>query len=418
MMRIWGKTGRLDRAAWLLLLVSGLFAIATALSGSFVNVYLWKIKHKWSLIAQFHLIHFLVSSLTFLLVGWLMKRMDRVVAMRLGMVFLSLFYLTVLLLGMRSVYHVMILGTLLGLGAGFFWLAYNVLYFEITEKENRDRFNGVNGLIYSVSGMVAPLLSGLVITRIDHFTGYRIIFAISLLVFVLAVLVSFLFKQRSARGEYGLIHVLRQIKEPNQHWCWVNLAMISQGLREGVFTFLIGLLVYIITKSELTLGGFFTISSLASMISFYWIGRFLETKDRNRYIFIGGLMMGLVGVPFVLLLNSWTVFVFGIGIALFYPLYMVPLTSTVFDVIGENRANVELRVEYVVARELALNLGRMMGILLFMGWVAISSDLQHIRWFILLLGFVQVFTWLSIRQVPILQNPSTEQAKKHLSSSS
>jgi MFS transporter, YQGE family, putative transporter len=417
MMRIWGKTGRLDRAAWLLLLVSGLVAIATALSGSFVNVYLWKIKHKWSLIAQFHLIHFLVSSLTFLLVGWLMKRMDRVVAMRLGMVFLFLFYLTVLLLGMRSVYHVIILGTLLGLGAGFFWLAYNVLYFEITEKENRDRFNGVNGLIYSISGMVAPLLSGLVITRVDHFTGYRIIFAISLLVFVVAVLVSFLFKQRSARGEYGLIHVLRRIKEPNHHWCWVNLAMIAQGLREGVFTFLIGLLVYIITKSELTLGAFFTISSLASMVSFYWIGRFLETKDRNRYLFIGGLMMGLVGVPFVLLLNSWTVFVLGIGIALFYPLYMVPLTSTVFDVIGENRENVELRVEYVVARELALNLGRIMGILLFMGWVAISSDLQHMRWLILLLGFVQLFTWLSIRQVPILQNPATEQAKKHLSSS-
>jgi MFS transporter, YQGE family, putative transporter len=288
MMRIWKKTVQLDRAAWLLLLVSGLAAIATALSGSFVSVYLWKIKHSWFLIAQFHLIHFLVSSLTFLLVGWLMKRIDRVIALRLGMVFLSLFYLTVLLLGMRSVDHVMMLGTLLGLGAGFFWLAYNVLYFEITEKENRDLFNGVNGLIYSVSGIVAPLLSGLMITRIDHFTGYRIIFAISLLVFVIAVLVSFLFKQRSARGEYRLIHVLQRIKEPNHPWCWVNLAMISQGLREGVFTFLIGLVVYIITKNELTLGAFFTISSFVSMFSFYGVGRFLETKDRNRCILLGG----------------------------------------------------------------------------------------------------------------------------------
>lgn len=395
-----GNIDRLDREAWVLLLESGLFAVATSLSNAFVNVYLWKIKRDLILISWFNFTHYLVAAVTFVIAGWISKRVDRVVSIRLGVAMLSIFYLTVLLLGTRSIQYVWILGTLLGLGSGFFWLAYNVLYFEITDRANRDIFNGVNGFIGSVAGIVAPLVSGWIITRIDHLTGYRIIFGISMGIFLAAVVVSFLFKARSAQGRFRLINVLSLIKQPDKHWFWVNLAMIAQGMREGVFVFLIGLLVYETTGNELTLGTFFTVSSLVSLLSFYIVGRFSKPETRNGFIFIGTLMMGLMVLPFVFQVSSWTVFIFGVGAALFYPLYMAPLTSTVFDVIGENNQTALLRIEYVVARELALNLGRMSSILLFIWWVGRSDDIFHIRWFVLGIAFIQLFAWLAIRRVP------------------
>ncbi|SEM72371.1 MFS transporter [Lihuaxuella thermophila] len=402
-MRILGNVDRLDREAWLLILESGLFAIATALSNTFVNVYLWKIKNDLIIISWFNFTHYLTGAVTFIFAGWISKRIDRVIAIRLGVIFLSVFYLSVLLLGTQAIDYVILLGILLGVGGGFFWLAYNVLYFEITERENRDIYNGINGLMSSGVGIIAPLLSGWIITRVDQFTGYTVIFAISLGIFLAAVVVSFFFKRRVPQGRYRLVSVLSWTNQRKHHWQWVSLAMISQGMREGVFVFLIGLLVFVITKNELTLGTFFTAASLVSLLSFYIVGRFVKPKVRNTFIFIGTVMMGLAVLPFIFHISSWTIFILGVGGALFYPLYAAPLTSIVFDIIGKNEETAKLRVEYVVARELALNLGRLTSILIFIWWVSISADLMHLRWFILAMAFVQLGVWFAIRRVPPLK---------------
>ncbi|MGB0089665.1 MAG: MFS transporter, partial [Planifilum fulgidum] len=226
---------RLDREAWLLLLISGLFAAATALSNTFVNVYLWKINGRFVLIGWFNLVSYVAMAAAFVAAGRLAKRVDRVVVVRLGVALQAVFYLSVLILGRESAGHVTLLGAFMGIGAGFFWLAFNLLYFEITERDNRDVFNGVNGLLISAAGIVAPMLSGWIIKRLDQLTGYRIIFSLSLGTFLLAVLISFFLKRRRAAGRFRLADILRLGVRRGSRWHWVSLAMIAQGAREGVF---------------------------------------------------------------------------------------------------------------------------------------------------------------------------------------
>src|SRR5690554_6099242 len=57
--------GKLIRQAKLLLAVHGLFAVANALSGTFVNVYLWKVSNDFVLIGWFSLAHQIANALTF-----------------------------------------------------------------------------------------------------------------------------------------------------------------------------------------------------------------------------------------------------------------------------------------------------------------------------------------------------------------
>jgi YQGE family putative transporter len=396
------KTRQLDRETWLLLLESGLFAVATALSSTFVNVYLWKIKSDWSMIAWFNLIHYLVSALTFIMAGWLAKRWDRAVLIRLGVAWQALFYLAVLWVGTAAARFSLGLGGLLGLGSGFFWLSYNVLYFEITNRQNRDLYNGINGVIGSVAGIAAPFVSGWIISRMNHWLGYRIIFGISLGIFLVAVLVSFFFPRRESGGEYKLARVLRLTRQLDGHWFWVILAMMAQGCREGVLAFLVSLLVYVTSDSEMALGSFYMVTSLVAFLAFYTVGKWVKPEARNRFILLGTVMLGIAILPFVFTTSGWSMWVFGIGSALFYPFYIVPLTSTVFDLIGETEETARMRVEFVVARELALNLGRIAGILLFVAWVGSSGEMARLRWFVLVIGFVQVLAWVSIRHVPVL----------------
>ncbi|WP_044642245.1 MFS transporter [Risungbinella massiliensis] len=397
---------RLDRQAWLLLVAGGLHTFSTSLSNTFVNVYLWKLKKDFVLIGWYNFAHFAASAITFILAGWLIKRVDRVISIRIGVILQALFFLTVLFLGDRSADYVILLGVFLGIGSGFYWLAYNVLYFEITERDNRDVFNGVNGLLSAGAGIIAPLLSGFIITRFRYLVGYRIVFALSLTVFVIAIVISFLLKARNAGGEYRLKEVLMSLRKKDD-WYWVSWAVFGQGLREGVFIFLIGLLIYLSTKNELTLGTYYTVCSIISLFSYYIVGRYLRYQQRNNFLLFGAIMMFLIMLPYVLTLKSWAILFTGLGIFLFFPFYYNPLTSTVFDVIGRSQVTATLRVEYVVAREIAMNLGRMVSSFSFIMYASYTQRVEDLRWILLVFGSAQLLSWYFIRRVPLKRKTPT-----------
>src|SRR5690625_2423697 len=168
----------------LLLIIGGLYSLGIFLSNTFVNVYLWKQSNNYTTIALYNLAVYIVQPLTFIVAGKLAKKIDRVFVIRLGVVFLSLFFLTVLILGNKAATFNIILGSILGGVYGFYWLAFNVLTFEITEPETRDFFNGFLGVLQSIAGMIGPLLAGIIIANMTENNGYTVIFLFSLILFV------------------------------------------------------------------------------------------------------------------------------------------------------------------------------------------------------------------------------------------
>ncbi|MCZ4148892.1 MFS transporter, partial [Escherichia coli] len=84
----------------------------------------------------------LALGATFWLAGKWVKEHDKMIALRLGTGLSGLFYMLVLWAGPKAVDWIWPLGILLGCSLGLFWLAFNVVYFEVTDRENRDLFNG------------------------------------------------------------------------------------------------------------------------------------------------------------------------------------------------------------------------------------------------------------------------------------
>lgn len=392
------KHGHLDNQAKLLLLVNILFVAAGALSGAFVNVYLWKVKSQFAPIAWFTFTTHLAGALTFWLAGAWIKHANKMNALRLGMAVSALFYLLVLLFGPKAVPYAALLGLVQGMASGFFWLAFNVVYFEITEPDNRDLFNGYSGLLASGSGMIAPWISGLLITTLPDKSGYQLIFSISLALFLIGVVVSFFLKKRKTEGDYSWFFAIRSMKS-NPNWRWAAGALAGQGLREGVFGFMIGLLVYISTKSELTLGNFSLVTSAVGLGSYFLVGKLFKPSYRKWGMLAGAVMMTGVLLIFFWQINYMTLLVFGIAVALAYPLYSVPILSTVFDLIGTNAESVQHRVEYVVLREFALDAGRMAGVLLFLIVTSISTSPVTMNWLILAIGSGPLIAWFCMARL-------------------
>ncbi|PAE43979.1 MFS transporter [Bacillus sp. 7884-1] len=384
----------------LLLFIGGTYSLSVALSNTFVNIYLWKQTGEYSDLALYNLSIVILQPLTFILAGRWAKKIDRVKVLRVGVSFLALFYLMVLITGKNASTYLLLLGSLLGIGYGFYWLAYNVLTFEITEPETRDFFNGFLGILSSTGGMIGPIAAGFIITRFEKFTGYTIVFGISLSLFALAVFLSFSLKPRPANGKYCFKRILDERKK-NENWRLITNANFFQGLREGTFLFIISVFVYISTGSELALGTFGLINSGISFIAYYAASRLIKKNKRKKAILVGGIILYLAVLLIVWDINYVKLLIYAAMIAVAYPLLLVPYMSTTYDIIGSAWKAAEMRIEYIVVREIFINLGRIVSILSFLAAVTWFDAEKSIPILLLFIGAGHSLIYLFVRKVQI-----------------
>jgi YQGE family putative transporter len=399
------KKTPLSAQSRLLLTVQGLCSVANALSGTFVNVYLWKARQDFLLLGWFNLVNHAAMALTFWLAGKWVKEHNKMNCLRTGVAVSAVFYMLVLWFGDRAAEHYLMLGVVQGMASGFFWLAFNVVYFEVTNRGDRDRFNGWAGLLGSGSGMIAPWFSGYLIVHMNASSGYQLIFTMSLFVFVIGVIVSFFLKKRKSVGNYEWMLAFRSLRRKDTAWRTVTAALTAQGVREGVFGFMIALLVYVHTGNEMKLGTFSLVTSSVGLFSFMFTGHFLKRKHRKQAMFWGALMIVLIIFPFFWQVNYTTLLIFGVGVGLFFPLFAIPMTSSVFDLIGGDADSVKRREEYIVLRELALNFGRILGTAVFICVVAFTDSPLVMNVLLLVIGSSPLLAWFFMRKVHFSGSP-------------
>ncbi|AZU63342.1 MFS transporter [Neobacillus mesonae] len=384
----------------LLLIIGGLYSLSVALSNTFVNIYLWKQTGKYSDLALYNLAVVVLQPLTFILAGRWAKKIDRVIVLRIGVIFLALFYLTVLITGTKAADFLLLLGGLLGIGYGFYWLAYNVLTFEITEPETRDFFNGFLGILSSFGGMIGPIAAGIIITRFEKFTGYTIVFGISLALFAIAVFMSFSLKPRPAHGDYCFTRIFEE-RRKNENWRLVTNAHFFQGLREGTFLFVISVFVYISTGSEMALGTYGLLNSGISFIAYFLASRLIKKNFRKKAILIGGLLLYAAVILIVWEVTYAKLLIYAGIIAIAYPLLLVPYISTTYDVIGLGWKAAEMRIEYIVVREIFLNIGRVVSILAFLLAITLFNEEKSIPILLLVLGAGHTLIYYFMKRVQL-----------------
>ncbi|WP_336245452.1 MULTISPECIES: MFS transporter [Paenibacillus] len=387
-----------DPQAILLLSVHGLFILSSALSGTFLNVYLWKSRQDYTMLGWFTIAQQVALGLTFWAAGKWVKEHNKMNALRLGIAVSGLFYLCVLWAGRDAVHYIWPLGLLFGVSLGLFWLAFNVVYFEVSSAENRDWFNGWIGLLGSITGIIGPWLAGWIITMMHGDQGYRFIFTVSMVIFAVTVVLSFFLRKRPVQSGYHWLEGLSRLKEGGV-WKYAVFGLAVQGIREGVFSFLITLLVFVATDQESKLGQFALITSAVSLVSYWACGKWFKPKFRKTGMLVGSVLMLLVILPLLFAVNYTTLLVLGIGTSLFIPLYMMPAISASFDLMGVNQENVEKRVELVVLRELSLTIGRITGLLVFILVLSFRQDTLTVTLLLLFLGASPIGSWLFIRKL-------------------
>lgn len=386
------------RSMYLLLGIGGIYTLSVSLSNTFVNIYLWKQTNNFIDIACYNMTIYIFQAITFYFSGKLATRVDRVISLRIGVMVLSIFYICVLITGNNTGKYYLLLGAILGIGYGFYWLSFNLLTFEITEPETRDFFNSFLGSMTSLAGMIGPPTAGFIISRMQGDIGYKLIFFLSLFLFLCAVILSFLLLKREKVGSYMVFTILNE-RKINLNWKRITRAHFFQGIREGTFLFVISIYIFIVTNDEFALGTYGLVNSLISFVMYVLTVKFSKKFERKNLILCGGLLL-LLSVFLIVFNVTYTKFImYAICISIAYPILLAPYNSLTYDVIGQAQRAREHRIEYIVVREWFLNAGRILSVICFIITILIWPAEKSIPIFLVVAGAGHLLIYLNIKNI-------------------
>ncbi len=395
---------RLQRKAKVAIALNALFGMAEALCSVFVSVYLWINSHDFNIVFKYYLAVYAVTPVLFVLAGWYSKARDRLHAYRMGLAMHAVFYAVLLHLRERSPDHAVVLGALLGATWGVFWAGANVFNFDVTPYGRRDYYFGMLSAVSGVVSLMAPVVSGFLI----HFAptphaGYHLLFGIVILLYMACFGLSFLLPRDSEPRPFRIMRALFPGKD-QRDWQWIMWASLSLAGSFSIFPFLLSLLMYVRTGSELGVGGFASFQALASVAVSYWVGRTVTARTRRAYMRRGVAMLMMAGAMMLFPVNIVTLSLFGLFRSISGPLFGVPYSSLRMDVIQDCAEEPSQRIEYITAWEIPLAVGRIVSMTLAMALIAwIPHSEIPLRIILFLLCAIRLVTYQCVIRISHLR---------------
>ncbi|MCL6596048.1 MAG: hypothetical protein K6V73_07535 [Firmicutes bacterium] len=387
-----GERAERARGTWAVVAVHVLFVAGVGLSTTFVNVYLWRVGGGLGVVLHYHLALFLALVPGGALGGWIVGRRDRVAALRLGIAAHAVFFLAVLLLGPRSPAFAWPLGALMGVGMGFYYVAASVMVLDLTGEAGAGPLVGAMDQARLAAMTITPFVAAFAIDRLTPARGYPAVFAASVVLFVAAAAYS---QRLAARRDGRPLALGATLVRPPRPWRRFLFAQGLRGVRDGVFLFLAGILVFERTRSEFELGLFALGSGAVSWLATRAVAVRVGTRRRRMRLMAAGVALSVAAaLSLAFVPGRLGVAAFGLLEALAVPLVAVPFSSESYAIAGADPGGRRRGVGYMVAREVPLNLGRLTGVALLFAVVEGLRRPYALGWVLVAVTAANVAAWL------------------------
>lgn len=353
----------LNRNEKLLVLINAIYFIAATMSAVFVNVYLYTFTGSIYSMTTYAIVRFTMIPLGFYIAGIVSRRwsLSSILTTGLMIITISLGFLLMFnhLFG-ENILLIYMVGLILGTGEGLYWFAISKLNLQVSIRESRAKFISMMGIFNSASTIVAPFVATMIVRLSETDTeGYLRIFWIVIVLQILAAFVSTRVENFFETKAYTVWDKLN-LKADGQ-WRYLMISHFIFGIRDSMLIVMTGILIFNATGGRGSLyGDLLTGFAVLNLIANTVASRVIQRNNRIHVYYYGALLLFTSTMMLVLVPNLIGAVYFGLVNAL-----AIPFVSNTFNIIMMNAmqdyAEYENITGRVIAREFALNGGRLLG---------------------------------------------------------
>lgn len=394
---------KLSSQALITLVNHTIFQFGNSLSLIFVNLYLWRLTNSLLINGLFNLIALLSAPLATILIGKIAKQKDRLTAYRYGIFLTAFFYLCIVVTQEQIVDYFYIFAFLKGISTACYWLGYFTLMYDVSTNENRHRYLGWNLILTNIANLVGPAAAGYIIIRYTDLTGYLLVFSLAFVMFIIATLGSLKMKKSETHHRQYYMKYLPLLLKKRPQFLKTLIGWLIVGLPQGILMYVPHILLYTVFPSESFIGNMNMLFFGLSIVASYIISRFATTDSTRLYLFVAALGFSLSSFFLLWEISVLSVIIFMSINSLFKPLQANAYAAHYYKWIGMLPLKQHFRMESIVLRETIINIGRAVGVLIFM---VFSGDLDSI-----IMPWIVVIVMLLQLSIPLLSDDQEHSLK-------
>lgn len=385
----------------ILVLTNLVYALVLPVIDIFVAAYIMRNSNDPSKVVIYQLTIYTGIPLTFLLNGFLLKKIQIRKLYSAGMLLSAVSLVIMMSLKTLDVSGIAAAGITMGMSFGFYWANRDYLALSITSDGNRNYYYGLETFFYTIIAVVVPVAIGWFIA----FKGrdaqvsaandaYRVITAVVTIITILASIICF-------RGRF---------ENPKEkkfvflkfHPLWYKLLSLAalKGLAQGFLVTAPAMLIMKLVGNEGELGMAQSVGAVLSAIIVYIIGRTAQPRHRI-YIFTAGLCCFLLAASFnSLFFNKTGVLLFMLFLLIAKPLLDMayfPIQFNVIDILSKKESRNEFA--YILNHEVGLYMGRFTGAATFIFLANYYSQNIALRYAIVIVAALQLISIIVARSI-------------------
>ena len=360
------KEKRLSEQAVITLVNHTIFQFGNSLSLIFINLYLWRLTESLLVNGLFNLTAILSQAIATILIGKIAKQKGHLTIYRYGIFLTAFFYLCIVVTQENMVEYFIWFALLRGVSQAAYWLSYFTLAHEVSSNLNRHRYLGWNQILMGLANLVGPAAAGVVISLNADLTGYLIVFSVAFLMFLIATVGSFRIRKQDTHHKEYYMKYLRLIIKKKVNFGKSLFGWFIIGFPQGILMYIPPILLFTIFPDESFIGYMNVLFLSLSILASYVISRVANLESTKLYLFVAAIGMLFSSVFLLWEIAIWTVVLFMSINSLFKPLQANTYAVYYFTWLDQIPLKENFRVESVVLREAIINLGRGVGIIIFM----------------------------------------------------
>jgi MFS transporter, YQGE family, putative transporter len=359
-----------------MVIINGTYAMASAMTAVFVNVYLYKFTGSLVTMTAYAMVRFGFFPIAFTIGAHIGRKYRLSLTMTAGLLLIVCGLLAILTLRERIGelgYAIYVIGIIFGMGEGFFWLSTVSLNQLVSTKESRGSYLGVIGMFNGLTNIIAPLFAAQIVAWSPNDTeGYLRIFQLVIVLYLIIAYLAATIQVISQKGKFTVLDKVFQTKD--RQWSYIFNSHLLFGVRDSLVLMLTGLLIYRATGgSGSTYGRLLALFALISIASFYVSGKVITRQNRLKMYQYGALFTAMSTVILVLIPTTAGAIAFGILASVVAPFYVIP-----FQIITMNATSDYMEKEnilgYIISKEIGITSGRLLGMLTIITFSFIFPD--------------------------------------------
>ncbi len=391
-----------------LLFATVLYGFGAPIISTFLNTYLWRQSADPVVLIAFNIASHIGLAMGFFLNGFALRHVRATRLFFLGCLLQGLGPVLLVLSGGVIAPLVLPVGFLLGSASGIYWGNRNLFTLNLTTGPKRFKYLSVESSFALTASILSPVIIGWFLVAGERMGWYSIQSAYGITaVFGLGLL---LFAGIAARKithiPPAVTHIF--ITHPTPAWKRIRGLEFLSGLVNGFELILPIMMLLLFLNGEQSIGLVQSIATILSVVGMYSIGRYVRLKDHVKILGVWTLLSFLGKTFFAFWFSAIGALLFHAINGLTASFRWTSLAAILYETIDEEKeAGASKRYAYLTDRECFLDLGRVVGLVIFLG-LYLADSYSALRYGFLFTILFQGFLLILAKKT--IQNLSSEKA--------